>query len=346
VRIAQIAPCWLTVPPVGYGGIEAMVALLADGLVDKGHEVTLFASGGSRTKGSLSSYYDEAPGTAAGVADPLLELPHALSAYNRADEFDVIHDHTFPIGPSIGAHRLDTPVVHTVHGPPQHPNLRPMYELIGNRIHLVAISNFQREMTPNLEYAATVHNGICVQDHPWKEEKEDYLLFVGRMNPEKGVHLAVEAASRLGRRLRVAGKMSEPAEKEYFESEVRPRLTDDVTILGEASGKDKLDLYANAACTLIPIQWAEPFGLVMIESMACGTPVIATRWGAVPEVIEDGRSGIIVDNYREMAAALEQADDLDPLELRRYVEEEFSPERMVRDYVGAYEAAIAAAGSR
>jgi glycosyltransferase involved in cell wall biosynthesis len=341
VRIAQIAPCWLTVPPVGYGGIEAMVALLADGLVDKGHEVTLFASGGSRTKGSLSSYYDEAPGTAAGVADPLLELPHALSAYNRADEFDVIHDHTFPIGPSIGAHRLDTPVVHTVHGPPQHPNLRPMYELIGNRIHLVAISNFQREMTPNLEYAATVHNGICVQDHPWKEEKEDYLLFVGRMNPEKGVHLAVEAASRLGRRLRVAGKMSEPAEKEYFESEVRPRLTDDVTILGEASGKDKLDLYANAACTLIPIQWAEPFGLVMIESMAAGTPVVAMRRGSVPEIVDDGVTGFIVDDLDQFVQAIDKVGDIDPAVCRQQAAERFGQMVMVEGYERVYRSVVA-----
>ncbi|HEX9381634.1 MAG TPA: glycosyltransferase, partial [Gaiellaceae bacterium] len=152
---------------------------------------------------------------------------------------------------------------------------------------------------------------------------------------------AIAVAMETGMPLKIAGKRREPKEREYFEELVQPHLGNGIEYLGEVTHGEKVELLQNARATLFPIEWEEPFGLVMIESMACGTPVIATRWGAVPEVIEHGRSGIIVDNYREMAAALEAADDLDPLELRRYVEEEFSPQRMVRDYVAAYEAAIA-----
>jgi glycosyltransferase involved in cell wall biosynthesis len=163
------------------------------------------------------------------------------------------------------------------------------------------------------------------------------------MSADKGCHRAVEVAREAGVPLRIAGKMREPAEREYFEEFVAPHLGDGVEYLGETSHGKKVALLQNARATLFPIEWEEPFGLVMIESMACGTPVIATRWGAVPEVIEDGRSGIVVDDYREMAAALADADRLEPLECRRSVEERFSAERMVHDYEAAYAAMLAAA---
>jgi glycosyltransferase involved in cell wall biosynthesis len=160
------------------------------------------------------------------------------------------------------------------------------------------------------------------------------------MNHEKGAHRAIAVAMELGVPLKLAGKVRERKEKDYFAEFVEPHLGDSIEYLGEVNHGTKVELLQNARATLFPIEWEEPFGLVMIESMACGTPVIATRWGAVPEVIEHGRSGIIVDDYREMGHVLEQADELDPFELRRYVEEEFSPQRMVRDYLGAYETAI------
>jgi glycosyltransferase involved in cell wall biosynthesis len=164
------------------------------------------------------------------------------------------------------------------------------------------------------------------------------------MSPDKGAHRAVAVARETGLPLKLAGKMQEPKEREYFHELVEPYLVNGIEYMGEVTHGEKVELLQNARATLFPIEWEEPFGLVMIESMACGTPVIATRWGAVPEVIEDGRSGVIVDDYREMPAALEEADRLDPLELRRYVVEEFSPQRMVGDYVRAYETAISAAG--
>src|SRR5205807_7733155 len=177
--------------------------------------------------------------------------------------------------------------------------------------------------------------------YPVKPHRGDYLLFLGRMSPDKGCHRAIDVAITAGLPLKIAGKSREPKEQEYFDQYVRPHRSDQIEYLGEVTHGEKVELLQDARATLFPIEWEEPFGLVMIESMACGTPVIATRWGAVPEVIEHGRSGIIVDDYTEMPAALEQADKLDPLELRKYVEQDFSPQRMVDDYVAAYKAAIA-----
>jgi len=341
LKIGLLAPCWLTVPPEGYGGIEAMVAKLADGLVDRGHDVTLFASGGSDTKAELDSAYEEPPGMAQAVEKPYLEFAHVLHAYDQADRFDVLHDHTFPIGPSIGSRVDQTAVVHTVHGPPAHPSARPIYERLGGRVHLVAISEFQRELTPEVRYAATVHNGIDVEHHPWQSEKEDFLLFVGRMNPEKGVHLAAAAANRLGRRLVIAGKMAEPAEREYFDAEVARHLSGGVEYIGEVGDDEKLDLYRRATATLMPIQWDEPFGLVMIESMACGTPVVAWRNGSVPEILEDGVTGFIADDFDGFVAAIDQVGAIDPADCRRVVEERFSIDAMVSGYERVY-ASVAA----
>ena len=341
LNIGLLAPCWLTVPPDGYGGIEVMVARLADGLVDRGHDVTLFASGGSETKAALESPYDEPPGMAQAVDKPYLEFAHVLDAYDQAGRFDVLHDHTFPIGPSIGSRVEETAVVHTVHGPPAHPSARPIYSRLGDRVHLVAISDFQRQLTPEVQYTATVHNGVDVQRHPWRAEKEDFLLFVGRMNPEKGVHLAAEAANQLGRRLLIAGKMAEPEEEAYFHAQVEPHLSDEIEYLGQIDEPTKLDLYSRAAATLMPIQWAEPFGLVMVESMACGTPVVALRNGSVPEIVEDGVSGFVADDMAEFCAAIDRVDTIDPGECRRRVAEHFSIDAMVAGYEEVY-ASVAA----
>jgi glycosyltransferase involved in cell wall biosynthesis len=336
LRVAQIAPCWLTVPPTGYGGIEAMVARLTDALVDRGHDVTLFASGGSQTKGHLVSVYDEAPGMAQAVANPAMEVPHLLEAYEQAGDFDVVHDHTFPTGPSIGTAVEDAGVVHTIHGPPAHPDARPVYERLGKRINLVAISDFQRELTPEVRYAATVYNGIDVDRHPYSDDKDDFLLFIGRMSPEKGAHLAARVANRLDRRLLIAGKMAEPDERAYFESEVEPHLNDQVEYVGQADEDTKLDLYSRAEATLMPIQWAEPFGLVMIESMACGTPVVALRNGSVPEIVDHGVTGYVADDLDAFADAVQRVGTLDPADCRAEVEARFSTEAMVSGYEGVY----------
>jgi glycosyltransferase involved in cell wall biosynthesis len=342
VRVAVLAPAWFAVPPTGYGGIEWVVSLLADGLVDAGHEVTLFASGDSRTKANLAAVFPEAPSRQIGRT--FWELKHALSCYARAADFDIINDHTGLMGASLGA-TVSTPVAHTVHGPldGEPGELYELMSRVAPRVGLISISMNQRKPKPDLNWVANCNNALDFSVYPVKPHRGDYLLFLGRFSPDKGAHRAVAVARETGLPLKLAGKMQEPKEREYFHELVEPHLVDGIEYLGEVTHGEKVELLQNARATLFPIEWEEPFGLVMIESMACGTPVIATRWGAVPEVIEHGRSGIIVDNYREMAAALEAADDLDPYELRRYVEEEFSPERMVRDYEKAYKATIAQA---
>jgi glycosyltransferase involved in cell wall biosynthesis len=345
LKIAILAPTWFAVPPTGYGGIELVVSLLADGLVDAGHDVTLFASGDSLTKAKLSYIFEQAPSELIGRSLP--EIRHALACYERADEFDVINDHSGIPAAALGG-LVQTPVLHTAHGPLDTHEAQDAYGSIAEvapGVGLISISENQRRPMPDLPWVATVPNAIDLSLYPSKPHKGEYLLFLGRFSPDKGAHRAIAVAMELGLPLKMAGKNREPKERQYFAELVEPHVGHGgIEYLGEVSHGEKVELLQDARATLFPIEWEEPFGLVMIESMACGTPVVATRHGAVPEVIEHGVSGIIVDNYREMAAALEQADELDPNECRRYVEERFAPERMVGDYERAYRAAISGGG--
>jgi glycosyltransferase involved in cell wall biosynthesis len=345
VRIGLLSPVWFPVPPTGYGGIESVVALLADGLVAAGHEVTLFASGDSSTDAKLVAVYEKAPSEQIGTS--LVELNHALTCYERAAEFDVINDHSGVSGAAL-AGTVETPVVHTVHGPLD-GEAGPIYERVArvaSRLGLISLSLNQRKPKPDLPWVANCPNALDLAAYPVQPHRGDYLLFLGRLSHDKGAHRAIEVAKQTGLALKIAGKMREPLEKQYFEEHIRPKLGWGIEYLGEVPHEEKVDLLQNARATLFPIAWEEPFGLVMIESMACGTPVIATRRGAVPEVIEDRRGGIIVEHHRDMAAAVEKADRIDPLECRRYVEERFSRERMVADYTAAYDAAMGHATSR
>src|SRR3954447_5999115 len=339
MRIAVLAPPWFAVPPTGYGGIEWIVWLLADGLVEHGHDVTLFAAGDSHTKAKLASVFDHAPSEQIGRSLP--DLRHILACYERAEEFDVINDHTGPLGAVLGG-LLSTPVVHTVHGPLDgEPG--DVYQGIGRvapTVGLISISLNQRRPKPDLNWIANVPNALDLEHYPCKPHRGDYLLFLGRFNHEKGAHRAVAVAMELGLPLKLAGKMREPREKEYFAEFIEPHLGNGIEYLGEVNHGTKVELLQNARATLFPIEWEEPFGLVMIESMACGTPVIATRQGAVPEVIGDGTGGVIVDHWNDIPAALEQADAIEPTECRRFAEEQFAPGRMVADYERAYREAI------
>jgi glycosyltransferase involved in cell wall biosynthesis len=341
LRIAILAPPWFAVPPSGYGGIEWIVSLLADGLVEAGHDVTLFASGDSRTKAKLSSVYEHAPSERIGQS--FWELRHVLACYERYDEFDVINDHSGPPAAAIGG-APPVAVVHTVHGPltgePGH-----VYEALARiapHVGLISISLNQRKPKPHLNWVGNCRNALDLSVYPCHPHRGDYLLFLGRMSPDKGAHRAIAVAMHMDLPLKIAGKCREVREKQYFDELVAPHLTpaNQIEYLGEVNHGQKVELLQNARATLFPIEWEEPFGLVMIESMACGTPVVATHHGAVPEVIEHGRSGIIVDDFRAMPLAVEEADKLDPLECRRYVEEWFAPERMVDEYVSAYRVAI------
>jgi glycosyltransferase involved in cell wall biosynthesis len=337
LRVAVLAPPWFAVPPTGYGGIEWVVSLLADGLADAGHDVTLFASGDSKTRAKLHAVFETAPSELIGRT--FWELQHVISCYERYDQFDVINDHSGPPSATIGG-AVPTPVVHTVHGPlTGEPGA--LYESIAKvspKVGLISISLNQRRPKPDLNWVANCPNALDLSVYPCKPHRGEYLFFLGRMSPDKGAHRAVAVAMEAGLPLKLAGKCREPKEIEYFSEFVEPHLgpAHGIEFLGEVNHGQKVELLQDARATLFPIKWEEPFGLVMIESMACGTPVIATRYGAVPEVIEHGRSGIIVDDYRLMAGALEEADRLEPLVCRQYVEERFAPERMVADYVAAY----------
>jgi glycosyltransferase involved in cell wall biosynthesis len=271
------------------------------------------------------------------------ELRQALACLDEAESFDVISDHTSPLALSIAAPGV-VPVLHTVHGPLD-GELGDVYEdacAVAPRAALAAISARQRAARPALPWVATCANALDLEAYPFQPQRGGDLVFVGRMCAEKGAHRAVAIARELGLPLKLAGKCSEPDELEYFERNVRPGLGGDREYLGEVDHADKLELLRSARAVLFPIDWEEPFGLVMVEAMACGAPIIATRRGAVPEVIDDGATGIVVDDWRAMAAALDRAEAIDPAHQRRVVEERFSPGRMVADYEDAFEAAMAA----
>ena len=342
MRIAVLSPVWFPVPPTGYGGIEWVVSLLADGLVEAGHDVTLFASGDSRTKARLVSLFEVAPSHEIGLAQT--EVRHALTCFERADEFDVISDHSGPPAAAI-AGAVRTPTVHTVHGPlgGEAGELYTQIARVSPRTGLISLTMNQRKPQPDLPWLANIPNALDFSVYPFVPHRGDYLLFLGRMSPEKGAHRATTIALETGLPLKLAGKMREPREQQYFHELVEPHLRPGrIEYLGEVSQGEKVELLQGARVVLFPIDWEEPFGLVMIEAMACGTPVIATRRGSVPEVIEEGRSGLIVDEWQAFETAIERAEELDPHEIRRAVEERFSRERMVADYVAAFEHKIAA----
>jgi glycosyltransferase involved in cell wall biosynthesis len=337
MRIAEVAPPWLTVPPRGYGGIEWVVSLLADGLTERGHDVTLYATGDSTTKARLEYVFQQAPGPQF-INSIWHDTVQTLYAFRDAAEFDLFHVHMMWSSLAAGV-ASGRPVVHTLHGAFT-AEMRELYGIVADRLWFVAISEAQREKMPDLRYAGVVHNGIDLAAYPIREEKEDFLLFLGRGAPEKGPLLAVEAAGLARSRLVMAVKIASPPEVEHWDREVRPRLTAETEVLPEISHAEKVDLLARARAVLFPIDWDEPFGLVMVEAMACGTPVIATPRGSVPEVVEDGETGFIVsveDYAREAKDALGRLGQIDPAACRARVEKLFSKEAMVEGYARVFE---------
>ena len=335
MRIAVIAPPWYSVPPGGYGGIEWVVSLLADGLTDRGHEVTLFAPPGSETDARLVAPLRAVPPEEL-IGDPWYEASHVISVYDHGDEFDILHDHTGPAGVSIGA-MSDCPTVHTLHGPFTEQTTM-LYRRIARQHWFVAISESQRSMGPsNMRWAGVIYNGIPIDRYPFREDKDDFLFFLGRADEEKAPHLAIQAARRAGRRLVLCVTTKNERERAYWAEWVEPLLSDDIEVRGECDQGQKAELLGRAAALLFPIQWPEPFGLVMAEAMACGTPVIAWRNGSVPEVVADGETGFIVDSVDEMAAAVDRVGELDPHVMRARVKELFSAEAMVAGYERVYQ---------
>jgi glycosyltransferase involved in cell wall biosynthesis len=346
MRIAEIAPPWFTVPPAGYGGIELIVALLADGLVERGHDVTLFATGGSTSKAEIVSPLPEPPDRAR-LGNSWDETYHATFAYLVALEggFDVVHDHSGIVGPALAAvlhQRGGPPVVHTLHGPWTELAKR-YYRLLGPHVWLVAVSGSQQRDFPEANYAGVVPNGIDLDAYPLREEKDDFVLFLGRCSPEKGPEVAVEVAKQAGVHLKMIVKRGERFEQEYWEQVVVPRLSGDEEIFDEVSHDVKVDLLGRARATLVSIQWPEPFGLVMTESMACGTPVVATCFGAAPELVVHGETGFLCSKFDDLVAAVRRVGELSPARCREHVAARFGDDAMTAGYESVFERATAAA---
>lgn len=332
LRIAVVAPPWFEIPPVGYGGIEAVCQLLVEGLVERGHDVTLIAAGAHKTSARFRRTFSTPPHERLGQSGP--EVVHAaLTARHLAElDVDVVHDHSFA-GP-LAARGRAIPTVVTAHGPVT-GEMGDYYKGLNDVTHLVAISHAQRRIGPHLKWAGTVHNGIPVAEYPFQSEKEEYAVFLGRMSPEKAPHLAIDACREAGVELVIAAKCTEPEELAYFEAEIRPRLDVDVHYAGEVKGMAKKKLLASARCLVFPIQWDEPFGIVMVEALACGTPVVALNRGSVPEVVTDGISGFICDSAEELPESIKRSNVLSPHECHQAAEA-FDAERMVAGYEEVY----------
>ena len=341
MRIAQIAPLWERVPPPAYGGIELVVGLLTDELVRRGHEVTLFASGDSITLAKLVSVHPRALRLDPTIKDcSIYEMLNLASVYGLSEEFDIIHAHTGH-GALSYANLVKTPTVHTLHGIFT-PDNEKMFRFGKNQPY-VSISNTQREARLELNYVATVYNGIDVSSYKFHAQPEDppYLAFLGRISPEKGAHLAIEIAKLAGWRLKMAGKV-DAVDVEYFEKEIKPQIdSDQIEYLGEANHTQKNALMGGAVATLFPITWREPFGLVMVESMASGTPVIAMKLGSTVEIIAHGKTGFLCHNTTECINALDQVTHLDRYACREHVENFFNTRQMTDGYEAVYQKIVA-----
>ena len=340
MKIAQVAPLMEAVPPKLYGGTERIVSYLTDQLVELGHEVTLFASGDSLTKATLEPVWPCALRLDRSIRDYL--APHIVmleQIARRADDFDIIHLHLDYLGYPI-LRRTATPFVATLHGRLDLPELTPLYESFGD-VPVVSISDSQREPLPHAGYVATVPHGVPARLLLPGFGAGGYLAFLGRISPEKAPDAAIRIAAAAGMPLKIAAKVDN-VDREYFAERIKPMLgTAHVEFIGEIGDDEKGAFLGNAAGLLFPIAWREPFGLAMIEAMACGTPVIAFRNGSVPEVIDEGVTGFIVEDEEQAAIAARQLRGLDRARIRRVFEERFTARRMAEDYVTVYRRLIA-----
>jgi len=341
MRIAQVAPLYESVPPRGYGGTERVVSYLTEALVDLGHRVTLFASGDSLTRATLEPMAPRALREAPGLHDPLAPHVRMLGAvYRRAKEFDVIHSHTDYLGLPV-ARYVDTPTVVTLHGRLDLPEAEACYREYTPSA-LISISDAQRAPLTEVPFLATIPHGLPQALYPFRERADGYLAFVGRISPEKRVDSAMRVARDAGLSLRIAAKV-DPADRTYFESEIRPLLesTPNVEFLGEIGDRAKAELLGGATALLFPIDWPEPFGLVMIEALACGTPVIARRRGSVPEVLRDGVTGFLCETETEMVNAIARLPEISRRRCREEFDAKFTDRVMAKRYLDVYQRLLA-----
>jgi glycosyltransferase involved in cell wall biosynthesis len=348
--VAMIAPPWIPVPPAGYGGIEAVVSLLSDELVARGHEVTLFAAPGSRSAARVCSPLESTH--ADRIGSSLYEADHVGSAYDvvaraaaEGRPFDVVHDHSGFTGVAM-APRSASPVVHTLHEPFDNET-RPFYMRHGRKVRLVAISRFQLEHAPpGVRVTEIVPNPIRVEDWPFCEGKDDYVLWVGRFDPVKGAHHAIAVACGADTRLVLAGVV-QPGQERYFHREIEPHVDgEQILFLGEVGGPRRKDLFARAKALLMPISWAEPFGMVMIEALVCGTPVLAFPEGDASEIVIHGENGFIVADEQRMVQAIDRLEEIDPLRCRESVASRYDAAIIAERYEAVYERAIRTAAGR
>ena len=339
MKIAQVAPLFESVPPSLYGGTERVVSYLSDTLTEMGHEVTLFASADSNTLATLRPVCDRSLRLDSECIQPLAHYVLMLErVFKESRHFDIIHFHTdylhFPL-----ARRHPGPTLTTLHGRLDIRDLRPLYKEF-SEIPLVSVSNAQRKPLPWANWVGTVYHGLPLHRYRFQPKTGGYLAFLGRIAPEKRVDAAIAVAKRVGIPLKIAAKV-DPVDREYYQSIIKPLLDDPlIEYVGEIGERDKSAFLGNALALLFPIEWPEPFGLAMIEAMACGTPVIARRFGSVPEVVSHGTTGFICETESEMADAVERCAFLNRATIRGECEKRFSATRMAKNYLAAYDSLV------
>jgi glycosyltransferase involved in cell wall biosynthesis len=332
MRIALVAPPWCPVPPPAYGGTEAVVDRLARGLAAAGHDVVLFTTGDSTCPVERRWVLPHAETDRIGT--PTVEVRHLVHAYDEASCFDVVHDHTL-LGPLFAARVSGPHTLATNHGP-FHSEAIELYSAVHDQVDVIAISHHQAASAGPVRIAGVVHHGVDPERFPVGRGDGDYLVFLGRMASGKGVREAALAARQAGVPLLIAAKMREPEEVAYFRERVQPLLGGGVEYIGEVGHEEKLELLGRARALVNPIDWPEPFGLVMLESLACGTPVLAFPCGAAPEIVTHGVNGFLCMDVADMADAVQRVGELDRASCRAPVDEYFSTERMVAEHLLLY----------
>ena len=345
MRIAQVSPLWESVPPKLYGGTERIVSYLTEELVRLGHDVTLFASGDSVTTARLEAICSHALRLNTGIFNR--DAPMTLlmeQALGKPGDFDIIHSHLDFMGFPL-ARRNTIPTVTTFHGRLDLPELQPVFREYAE-MPMVSISDAQRKPVSWANWQATVHHGLPRDLYPLHPNPGSYLAFLGRIAPEKKPDHAIEIAKRVGIPLRIAAKV-DPIDQKYFQTEIEPLLSDPlIEYLGEITDAEKCDFLGNAMALLCPYDWPEPFGLVLIEALACGTPVLAYRRGSIPEIIEDAATGFVCEGLDEMTEVIQRIREIDRRRCRISFEQRFSVARMAQEYVRVYEQVIGSACER
>lgn len=341
LRIAQVAPLWFSIPPKKYGGIEWVVYHLCEGLTKLGHKVTLFASGDSKVPCKLVATFPRSL-IESGVSwtDPTYNLVNLTEAFKRAKEFDIIHTH-IDTWENFFPPLVKTITVHTLHNPlytTQDPKKNSRFFVLRHfrDQNFVAISKAQKKLSQvKLNFVAVIYNGIKIEDFKFNPRPKNHFVWCARIDKYKGIENAIEIAKRANIKLILAGRL-DPSQREYFERKIKPHLGKNIKYIGEYSMKEKSKFFGQAKALLYPIEWHEPFGLNMVEAMACGTPVIAFKKGSVPEVVKDGKTGFVVETIEEAVEAVKMIDKIKRGDCRAWVEENFSAEKMVKEYEKLY----------